>query len=149
MCTHLQARECYWSCDSSCVLIHPKHQMHWAVVYMCTLTLTYCCARYTINVCMSFWCAKLACTHIHFVAITQHCILPFCNRRLLHRLMAEAVTVAEGTSSSSSSGITGDSSSQRLLQAQRQFHTDIKRYQPLFAQVNCSIPYFQLSSCIH
>jgi hypothetical protein len=65
-------------------------------------------------------------------------------RRLLHRLMAEAVTVAEGTSSSSSSGITGDSSSQRLLQAQRQFHTDIKRYQPLFAQVTCSIAYFNI-----
>jgi hypothetical protein len=75
----------------------------------------------------------LICTHTHFVALAQHCVLLY--RRLLHRLMAEAVTVAEGTSSSSSSGITGDSSSQRLLQAQRQFHTDIKRYQPLFAQV--------------
>jgi hypothetical protein len=69
---------------------------------------------------------------MHYYLYTA--VLTLC-RRLLHRLMAEAVTVAEGTSSSSSSDITGDSSSQRLLQAQRQFHTDIKRYQPLFAQV--------------
>ncbi|CAM9544046.1 unnamed protein product [Ascophyllum nodosum] len=58
----------------------------------------------------------------------------FC-RRLLKRLTLEATDSQEGQGLQRRNSVAGDTSSQRLLHAQRQFHGYLIDYEPIFAQV--------------